>query len=92
MLQETSGDANPPLPPAIEFGCVKRSFQQKLDHFNPTDSRTFGQAYWVCADAFPDNAAAQVSSRLEATACSSHHHQSRDAMCPQIDHMPYRLF
>jgi hypothetical protein len=29
------------------FTCQESVFEQKLDHFNPSDTRTFPQSYWV---------------------------------------------
>jgi hypothetical protein len=46
-LVSTAGDANPPTPIVQEFNCLKRYFQQRLDHFSNSDNRRFKQLYWV---------------------------------------------
>jgi hypothetical protein len=47
LLVSTAGDANPPTPIIQEFNCVKKYFQQQLDHFSSSDNRKFKQLYWV---------------------------------------------
>ncbi|KAF6255587.1 serine carboxypeptidase S28-domain-containing protein [Scenedesmus sp. NREL 46B-D3] len=60
VLESTSGDANPHTPIIQEFNCVKKYFQQRLDHFSSNDIRRFKQLYWVCDGAWPTSKAAQA--------------------------------
>lgn len=51
-------------PPAASYesaGCKNRTFTQLIDHFNSSDTRTFGQRIFVCTAYFPTSAAGQVA-------------------------------
>eukprot|EP00775_Hariotina_reticulata_P006013 gene6013-6251_t len=62
VLTATSGDADPELPPVLQYNCKRHAFDQQLDHFNHKSQQTFKQVYWTCDSAWPH------SKRLQAEA------------------------
>jgi hypothetical protein len=47
IIDTSSGRLNAPTPPVTKFNCVRSEFEQRLDHFDNTEVRTFSQVYWV---------------------------------------------
>jgi hypothetical protein len=68
-LLATSGAADVPPPPVVDFNCMKSIFKQTLDHYNAADTRCFKQVFWVCDSAFPDSQTDQVRSRIVNCRC-----------------------
>eukprot|EP00775_Hariotina_reticulata_P008145 gene8145-8338_t len=57
-LAATSGSADPPLPPVLDFHCLKRWMLQPVDHFaagGKHGSRTWQQVVWVCDATWPSS-------------------------------------
>jgi hypothetical protein len=73
-LQASSGAADVPPPPVVDFNCMKSIFKQTLDHFNAADTRSFKQVFWVCDSAFPDSQANQVRKRTTYCSCCTQCH------------------
>jgi hypothetical protein len=72
VLVSSSGNAFPDLPPVLQYGCERFTFEQALDHFKPRETDTGGGrpdlppgAGWAAAAATSDadgDSAAHISS------------------------------
>lgn len=62
----SSSDAAAAPLPVLDFGCMQRSFEQQLDHFNSSEARTWRQVYWVCGDAQDSTGAGETALRARS--------------------------